>query len=522
MRIPLLALFSIISVLGQVPKPGGGSSAAGASTCAGIMDAGTICTHNISELPLLSNNGSDYNAATFRTNLGLGSAALLSSSAVLQTANNLSDLANVATARSNIGAEAVANKSTATGLGTSDTLYPSQNAVKVYVDNVSAGINPATSVKACSAAALPAVTYANGASGIGATLTQNSAAVLVVDGYTVVLGDRLLIKNQASTFQNGVYTVGTLGTGIIPFVLIRALDFDQPSDINNTGPIGCQTGTLGAPGGFPTAWLLTTTVTTVGSDAITFSQQGFGGNTVTASSPGVGIAHFAGSTQTVTSSLVIAADAPTLAVQATIQSNGYLYAADTSSSTTTYTASLTPALTAYTTGMVVLFLPANSNTGASTLNINGLGAKSIIAANTTGSALVADDLIAGTGNVYTLEYDGTAFRKINGPDGAWTGYAYANGYTDNGAPFQVGQYRKLRNGDVQMRGVAVAGTVTSTTIILNMPAGYRPASATNVFESITGNTTLTRYDLTTGGAFSIQNAITGGTYLPLNFTYSVY
>jgi hypothetical protein len=149
---------------------------------------------------------------------------------------------------------------------------------------VAAGLassNPATSVKACSAAALPAVTYSNGASGIGATLTENSAAALVVDGYTSLLGDRLLVKNQASAFQNGVYTMTTLGTGIIPFVLTRALDFDQPSDINNTGPIGCQTGTVGAPGGLPTTWLLVTAVTTVGTDPITFAQTGFGGNATT-------------------------------------------------------------------------------------------------------------------------------------------------------------------------------------------------------------------------------------------------
>lgn len=37
--------------------------------------------------------------------------------------------------RSDIGAEAVSNKSTSTSLGTSNTLYPTQNAVKTYVDN---------------------------------------------------------------------------------------------------------------------------------------------------------------------------------------------------------------------------------------------------------------------------------------------------------------------------------------------------------------------------------------------------
>jgi hypothetical protein len=52
-----------------------------------------------------SNNLSDLvSAATARTNLGLGSAALLASAAVLHTANNLSDVASVPTSRANLNA----------------------------------------------------------------------------------------------------------------------------------------------------------------------------------------------------------------------------------------------------------------------------------------------------------------------------------------------------------------------------------------------------------------------------------
>jgi hypothetical protein len=61
--------------------------------------------------------------------------------------------------------------------------------------------------------------------------------------------------------------------------------------------------------------------------------------------------------------------------------------------TNTITGSLTPALTAYTAGMVVIFTPANNNTGATTLNINGLGALDIL--KNDGDALVSGDLIAG-------------------------------------------------------------------------------------------------------------------------------
>lgn len=61
--------------------------------------------------------------------------------------------------------------------------------------------------------------------------------------------------------------------------------------------------------------------------------------------------------------------------------------------TNTITGVLTPALTAYSAGMLLVFTPAVTNTGATTLNIDALGALDIQKAD--GDALVAGDLIAG-------------------------------------------------------------------------------------------------------------------------------
>lgn len=85
--------------------------------------------------------------------------------------------------------------------------------------------------------------------------------------------------------------------------------------------------------------------------------------------------------------------------------------------TDTITASLSPALTAYANGQIFTLIPANSNTGAVTININGLGAKSITKNGST--ALVAGDLVAGV--TYSLQYDGTRFQKIAGSDYAKSG-----------------------------------------------------------------------------------------------------
>lgn len=74
----------------------------------------------------------------------------------------------------------------------------------------------------------------------------------------------------------------------------------------------------------------------------------------------------------------------------------------------TYSATLTPAPTAYYAGMRVFLNVTTTNTGAATLNLNSLGAKDIQKGTAGTTALSASDLIAG--KVYTLIYDGTRFQ----------------------------------------------------------------------------------------------------------------
>lgn len=58
-------------------------------------------------------------------------------------------------------------------------------------------------------------------------------------------------------------------------------------------------------------------------------------------------------------------------ISAQVQNGSYLYAEDAGANDT-YVITLVPAITAYTTGMRILFKAATSNTGACTLNVNGL------------------------------------------------------------------------------------------------------------------------------------------------------
>ncbi|MCK5591697.1 MAG: hypothetical protein KAI72_07060, partial [Candidatus Pacebacteria bacterium] len=96
---------------------------------------------------------------------------------------------------------------------------------------------------------------------------------------------------------------------------------------------------------------------------------------------------------------------------ATLVMNGQYYT-DTGVANA-YVLSVTPATRkapiAYITGMIVSFISGNASTGASTVNIAGLGVKTINQAD--GTAIEAGDIT--TTGLTTLYYDGAGFRKVN-------------------------------------------------------------------------------------------------------------
>lgn len=158
-------------------------------------------------------------------------------------------------------------------LNTNSPTVPLEAASKGYVDTVASGF---TVILACQLATTGNLntTYANGASGIGAQLTDASGtfAPFSVDGVSPAVSTRILVKNQTTTFQNGVYVLTTNGDGIsVPYVLTRATDYDQPSEIQPGTLIAVNAGTVNST----TSWLETATVTTVGTDPILFSQFTF-------------------------------------------------------------------------------------------------------------------------------------------------------------------------------------------------------------------------------------------------------
>jgi hypothetical protein len=99
-------------------------------------------------------------------------------------------------------------------------------ATKQYVDNISAGINFHSPVHAATTTNLVA-TYSNGVGGAGATLTATSNGALVVDSYSMLVGDRVLVWQQSAGLQNGIYDVTDAGSPTTPFILTRSADADN-------------------------------------------------------------------------------------------------------------------------------------------------------------------------------------------------------------------------------------------------------------------------------------------------------
>jgi hypothetical protein len=176
-----------------------------------------------------------------------------------QTASTISDLATTVQgySLSQFAAPTAAvpfNSQKITGLA--DPTNPQDAATKNYVDATSAGFDVKASVRAASTGN---VVVASG-------LTTGT----VIDGVTLATGDRVLLKNQTTASENGIYVVAASGAAS------RSSDANANSGtgasaLNPGSFVFVEQGTTNAA----TAWVLGTQgPITVGTTALAFSQVG--------------------------------------------------------------------------------------------------------------------------------------------------------------------------------------------------------------------------------------------------------
>ena len=112
-------------------------------------------------------------------------------------------------------------------------------------------------------------TYANGTAGVGATLTNSGTqAALVLDGVTLLVGNRVLVKDQATGLQNGIYTVTNIGSVSTNWILTRASDYDVVAQTVRGDTVSIISGTASTA----SLWMLTSIITTIGTDSFTFAK----------------------------------------------------------------------------------------------------------------------------------------------------------------------------------------------------------------------------------------------------------
>jgi hypothetical protein len=166
--------------------------------------------------------------------------------------SSIAGTANQITASSSTGAVTLSLPSAVTFPGTvtlnADPTQALEAATKQYVDAVAQGLNVHA---ACRVATTGDVNLSN-ALEAGDT----------VDGVTLAEGDRVLVKSQATSSQNGIYVVQATGAAV------RAADFNTPTEIVPGDFTFVSSGTLYDN----TGWVQVATVTTVGTDPIIFEQ----------------------------------------------------------------------------------------------------------------------------------------------------------------------------------------------------------------------------------------------------------
>lgn len=166
------------------------------------------------------------------------------------------------------------------------------------------------------------------------------------------------------------------------------------------------------------------------------------------------------------------------------------------------TVTMSPTLAAYSNKVRIAFIPVAANTGACTLNVNGLGAVSI-------KMLDGNDPPAGAlSGVSVVQHNGTNFVLLNPANlVAVTGSYTATGTGFDSAPTATWSWVKIGT-IVYLNMARISGTSNSASFgITGMPAAIRPATETNgniVNVTDNGSPQLANVNIATSGTITLN------------------
>ena len=435
---------------------------------------------------------------------------------------------------------------------------------KSYVDAAVSNVNYHAACNYGTTADLGSVTYNNGSSGVGATITKTSPfATFAVDGANPSVGQRILVKNETSGQYNGIYTVTNVGSGSTAWILTRATDYDQTGAGANEIAPGDTTFIISGTANAGTQWVQTTDFPiTIGTTPLTFVQiAGPGvytaGTGLTLSSNTFSITNTAvtagsyGSASTVPNYTVnaqgqlTAAASTSIAIagsqitsgsvgatvggtgQTTVATGDLLYGSATntwsklSAGTNGYVLTLVGGVPAWaaSTGGVTSFsagstglTPSTGTTGAITLagTLNIANGGTGITAFGTGVQTALGQAVTGSGSIVLATSPSVSSPTITTP-------TISGNTTNTGTAVRF--LADFTNSTVTNRMAFQTSTSNSTTGIYALPNGTATAAswqATNTADP----TNTSKILIATNGSTDVQlvSGINGtGTYLPLSF-----
>lgn len=165
--------------------------------------------------------------------------------------------------------------------GLADPTSPTDAVTKEYADSIASGVATKPASRLATTGPLPSYVYAHGGGipDVGATITATAFGTLSLDGFTVVNGDAVLIKDETGGNApfNGIYIVTQAGDISHPFILTRATYNDSaqshPPDFLPDVQYGdftfIEQGTANGNNGFV---LIGTASITVGTTPLTWTQ----------------------------------------------------------------------------------------------------------------------------------------------------------------------------------------------------------------------------------------------------------